>query len=116
MKLEDIIGNEYWMATPARIARDTGLSQSAKLLFVVLLNYCVRFDSQTVHPGQTALAQAIGLGSRRQLLRATKELEERGLIVTRREGQAGGSVIVYFVRSVSTQAGEETVKSHGEGT
>lgn len=103
MTIARLLGDEHWIAIPKTIAADQDLSQSAKLLYAALLDYCIRFDSRTVFPSQESLAKAIGLTSRRQLERATKELVARDFVITRRRGPSG-STLSYYVLAVSSRS------------
>jgi hypothetical protein len=109
MSLSDLLGDEKYLILPKAIAAHPDLSQSAKLLYSVILDYCQRFGQDTVYPGQLALAKAIGLKTRRQVNRATQELEAAGRLMLKHQRVGSRTRITYALVAFSVDVPSEDV-------
>jgi len=114
MKIIDLIGTEHYVCIPKRVMAHPYLSQSAKLLYGELLDFCLRFDSKRVYPSQASLGQAIGVSSRQHILKLTQELVEAGFAKVEYERVGGRRRLVYWLRSATVNSSLGAVEGTGQ--
>lgn len=80
---------ERWLRSgftqvPNNLMRDTAVSPTARLLYILLLSR--DFGDAKPFPGQTTLAQELGVKSKRSVYQYIKELEKADWLTRKRRG------------------------------